>query len=298
MPSSSNRKQWLTSLALTLATATTNTSAFSTIPSRYNNNGIPTATAALKPKSPQSTHTLYLSDASDNFPSDSSSDPIVDVQSSPYEPTESENLVASILSSIPEDDSSSSSARGPAINISSETRSDINEALLRLESLNPTDDRPTDSPLMNGVWSLRYAGGYDEDWALPSPTRQLALFLYSGGYSPGLFALRLAGSLPKGLVETGDLEISISREQPRIEAKIDVTLFGGASNSVLVKARLDSTSDVRLTETYESATVLDQSIDLPQALQYSRDLYVTYLDEEILVVRDGSGVPEILVRKQ
>merc|ERR1740117_1710136 len=174
--------------------------------------------------------------------------------------------------------------------MSEETRSTINESILKLEAMNPTD-MPASSDLVNGVWSLKYSGGYSSEWALPSPTRQLALFLYSGGYSPGLFALRLAGSLPKGLVETGELEIAISREQPRIEAKIDVTLLGGTSNSVIVTARLDSVSDVRLTETYESATVLDQSIDLPQALQYSRDLYVTYLDEEILVVRDGSGVP-------
>jgi len=192
MPSSSSRKQWLTTLALTIATATTTTTAFCPVSSHHTHR---------PPSTP-----LLLSDAAESFPSDSSNDPVFDVQSSPYEPTESENLVASILSNIPEDDSSSA-ARGPAINISRETRSDINEALLRLESLNPTDDRPSDSPLMNGVWSLRYAGGYDEDWALPSPTRQLALFLYSGGYSPGLFALRLAGSLPKGLVETGELEI-------------------------------------------------------------------------------------------
>lgn len=229
--------------------------------------------------------TLFLSDADDSFPSDSSPDPVVDVQSEPYEPTESESLIASILSSA------------EIGNISRDVRSDMNEALLKLESLNPTEN-PTSSPLMNGVWSLKYAGGYDEDWALKSPTRQLALFLYSGGYSPGLFALRLASAIPKSVVETGELEISISREQPRVEAVVDVTILGGGSNSVIVNARLDTVSGVRLTETYESATVLDQSIDLPQALQYSRDLYVTYLDEELLVVRDSSGVPEILVRKQ
>jgi len=240
-------------------------------------------------------NTLFLSDVADDFPSDSSA-PVVDVQSEDVIPTESESLVASILSNIPSNDGYDDT-QGPAINISSAARADINEALFKLEALNPTD-RPAESPLLNGVWSLSYAGGYDEDWALQSPTRQIALFLYSGGYSPGLFALRLASTLPKGLVETGDLEIAISREQPRIEAKIDVTLFGGSSNSVLVKARLEPLSDVRLTETYEAATVLDQAVDLPQALQYSRDLYITYLDEEILVVRDGSGVPEILVRKQ
>ena len=36
---------------------------------------------------------------------------------------------------------------------------------------------------------------------------KLALFLYSGGYSPGLFALRLASVIPKNVVETGELEI-------------------------------------------------------------------------------------------
>lgn len=67
------------------------------------------------------------------------------------------------------------------------------------------------SPLLNGVWELHYAAGYEADWALPSRTRQLALILYSGGYSPDLFALNLANKLPSVLVDVGDLEISISR---------------------------------------------------------------------------------------
>lgn len=279
-------------LALALFTPTT-LSAFS--PTHSHRQVRPTSNNKQLSDGYISKSSLFLSDVADDFPSDSSSAPVVDVQSEDLKPTESENLVASILSNIPND--GYDDTQGPAINISSAARADINEALLKLEALNPTD-RPAESPLLNGVWSMRYAGGYDEDWALQSPTRQIALFLYSGGYSPGLFALRLASTLPKGLVETGDLEIAISREQPRVEAKVDVTLFGGSSNSVLVKARLEPLSDVRLTETYEAATILDQGVDLPQALQYSRDLYITYLDEEILVVRDGSGVPEILVRKQ
>lgn len=129
-------------------------------------------------------------------------------------------------------------------------------------------------------------------------SRQLALFLYSGGYSPGLFALNLAQKLPSQIVSVGDLEISISREQPRIEAKVDVKTFGSFASSVVVKARLEVESEVRLRETYESATVMDRNIELPELLQYSRDLYVTYVDEDILVVRDGSGVPELLVRKE
>jgi len=247
-----------------------------------NNNVFKTIAASTK-NTPTMT---FMSDMADDFPSDSSSEEMIDVVSETVEPTPSDNIITSILDDLPTD----------SMTTTKETRASINEALLKLECMNPTED-PTSSPLLNGVWALKYSGGYDNEWALNSPTRQIALFLYSGGYSPGLFALSLANSLPSGLVELGDLEIAISREQPRIEAKIDVTLFGGASNEVIVKAGLDTKSDVRMTETYEAASLLGQNVDLPQAVQYARDLYVTYLDEDILVVRDGSGVPEILMRK-
>lgn len=230
---------------------------------------------------------MHMSDMSEDFPSDSSSEDMIDVESVDVEPTPSDNLISSILDDLPEG----------SFATDKETRAKINEALLKLEAMNPTED-PASSSLLNGVWSMKYAGGYDSEWALNSPTRQIALFLYSGGYSPGIFALSLASSLPSSLVEVGDLQISISREQPRVEAKIDVTLLGGTSNDVVVKAALEPQSGVRLTETYESATVLGQSVDLPKVVQYSRDLYITYLDEDVLVVRDGSGVPEILMRKQ
>lgn len=236
---------------------------------------------------------LAEADYDDSYPSDSSEDQhftveeeasaTIDVDTKPS--TESEVVVSSIIDYLP-------STLGE---VSSEDRAAINEAVLRLEALNPTED-PAYSPLINGVWTLKYAGGYS-DPKIPSPTRQLALFLYSGGYSPGLFALSLAQNLPSQLVELGDLEISISRAQPRIEAKIDVKLFGGSEETVEVKARLEEESGLRFTETYESASVLGQTVDIPEQLQYSRELYVSYVDDDILVVRDGAGVPEILVRK-
>lgn len=234
-----------------------------------------------------------LADYDDSYPSDSSEDDhftveaeaaTIDVANKPA--TASESVVSSILDALP------ASISG---DVSSYDRAAINEAILKLEALNPTAD-PVYSPLLNGVWTLRYAGGYAEP-KVPSPTRDLALFLYAGGYSPGLFALGLAQKLPAGLVELGDLEISISRAQPRIEAKVDVRLFGGAEDAVVVRARIEEQSGLRFAEVYESASVLGQNVDLPEALQYARDLYVSYVDEDILVVRDGAGVPEILVRK-
>jgi len=220
------------------------------------------------------------SDSSDSFFDDDNE--VVTVESEEFSPTESEILVTSVLD---------------LISLDEEPQAEINEVLLKLETLNPTP-KPATSPLLNGIWELRYAGLYTSKGSLSSPTRQLALFLYSG--SPGLFALQLAKQLPSNLVDiVGTLDITISREAPRVEGLVTVnTLFGGES-SVEVKSNLEVLSDIRIRETYESATVLGgQVIDLPEFLQYTRDIYVTYVDEELLVIRDGSGVPELLIRKE
>jgi hypothetical protein len=140
---------------------------------------------------------LLMSDLADDSPSDTSNEDTIDIQSEAIEPTVSESIVSSIFDELPE---------GLVTSVSKDTRAKINEAVLKLEAMNPTEE-PTMSPLLNGIWSLRYVGGYDDDWALKSPTRQLALFAYSGGYSPGMFALSLASSLPTGLIDVGELEI-------------------------------------------------------------------------------------------
>jgi hypothetical protein len=254
-------------------------------------------TAALARTSSKTSSRLFMSEPSDTstddtsfiYASDGDSD-VVDTESSNYTPTAGEAMVSNIMDMMPR--------QLGADNVSDETRSAINEALYKLEALNPTTS-PTVSPLLNGVWELRYVGGYSSDWALPSPTRQLALFLYSGGYSPGTFALALAQKLPSSVVDVGDLEIAISRQQPRVEATVPVKILGGGESKIVVQARLETKSDLRMRETYESAQLVGNNvIELPQPLQYARDLYVTYVDEDLLIVRDASGVPEVLVRKE
>jgi len=255
------------------------TSAFSFIPSlkhsSANTNGLQRAVTPL-----------FMSD---DAPSDSSSDDTVEVDSVPFEPTQTEELVTGLMGEMPE---------SITMDISQSARASISETILKLERLNPTES-PCLSNLLNGVWSLKYSGGYASEWALPSPTRQIALFLYSGGYSPGIFGISLAQQLPSSLVEIGEVSISISREQPRVMAEVDVStaLSSSSGSTVAVTARLDLESDVRFTETYEKVSVLGREVELPSMVQYSRELFVTYLDDEILIVRDASGVPEILVRK-
>ena len=98
--------------------------------------------------------------SSDPFYDDAVEDDVVTVESESYTPTTAEALVTDVLDMIP------SSFTG----IDDEKRAVINEVLLKLEALNPTKN-PCNSPLLNGVWELRYAAGYSAEGALQSPTR-------------------------------------------------------------------------------------------------------------------------------
>ncbi len=94
--------------------------------------------------SSQSPTRLFLSDE----PSDTSSDyyyddDVVTVESESFSPTEAEVMVTSVLDLIP----------SLVASASEEKRAEINEALLKLEALNPTPE-PALSPLLNGVWEL------------------------------------------------------------------------------------------------------------------------------------------------
>ena len=75
-------------------------------------------------------------------------------------------------------------------------RPEVGELLLKLERTNPTED-PARSRLLNGVWELQFAGAPGPG-LLDSPTRELALSLYSAGYSPGAL-LQFLKKLPPPL---------------------------------------------------------------------------------------------------
>jgi len=175
-------------------------------------------------------------------------------------------------------------------------RAEINELVLKLEPLNPTESAASSS-LLNGVWELLYTGGYGMGF-FDSPTREIALALYTGGFRPGLFA-NLISKLPGPLatmVEFNDVELTIKREQPRVEAAASLVVAGN-EQKVKLTGQLDSPSAMRLRETLVKADFFGQSADLQGPLRTQRDLFVSFLDDDLLVVRDESGVPDIWLRK-
>jgi len=65
---------------------------------------------------------------------------------------------------------------------------------------------------------------------------------------------------------------------------------------VKVNCELEAESDVRLRETYKSLEVYGRFVEVPASLQYERTMFISYLDDDMMVARDETGAPDILFR--
>jgi hypothetical protein len=161
----------------------------------------------------------------------------------------------------------------------------VGEMLLKLEAQNPTAS-PANSPLLNGKWK----------------------FLYASGASPGLKTLQLllqsskiAPKSPSGadIVDIGDTYLTISPMQPRAVAEVKVRLLS-FENTIKLASNLEEESAARLSETYDSieSEYMDFRLPLQQPAEFKRSVLISYLDDELMVVRDAMGRPDILSRVQ
>lgn len=175
------------------------------------------------------------------------------------------------------------------------TRGRVNEAIVQIERLNPTEE-PVYSELLDGTWAVRYTASFAPG-LFESPTRELALFLYGGGFSLGSALSSFAEGFWGGV-----LDVKTGSKTVRIEAGRDVEAVaeierGGSRDSLRYSAELMPLSSRRMSEeimSLELPAPLGKQ-DLP--LELRRTILITYLDEDLMVVRDESGVPEVLVRE-
>eukprot|EP01040_Poterioochromonas_malhamensis_P005289 gene5289-5672_t len=153
------------------------------------------------------------------------------------------------------------------------TRGEINEFVLQLEKQNPTSD-PAYSPLVNGVWEV----------------------LTTGIASPGMIGFQAIKALPGDFIDASDVTITISSAAPRVKAETFVKI-GFSKINVSIITNIVAKSGLRLTETYESGKIGVLDVPLTNINLFTRDLLITYLDEDLLIARDPLGTPEILRRK-
>ncbi|CAA7060647.1 unnamed protein product [Microthlaspi erraticum] len=184
---------------------------------------------------------------------------------------------------------------------------DVNERITSLERLNPTP-RPTTSPYLEGRWS----------------------FEWFGSNSPGSLAARVISErFPSTFVSLSNMEIFI--KDASAKATANIKLLNMIENKVIVSSKLTVEGPLRMKEEYlegmlESPTVIEEAVPeqlrgvlaqatttlqqlpapvkdtfanglrIPLGGTYQRFFMISYLDDEILIVRDTTGVPEVLTR--
>ncbi|CAJ1366964.1 unnamed protein product [Effrenium voratum] len=174
-------------------------------------------------------------------------------------------------------------------------RGRVDEAIVKLERMNQVEE-PVFSTMLDGTWIVKYAGSYAPG-ILSSPTRELALFLYGGGFSLG----NALSSFASGFwgqsigVKLGSKKVQITGGRD-VEASADVEV-AGKKETLRYKAELMPLSSLSMSEEVISVKLPEPIGDQDLPLELRRRLLVTYLDEEMMVVRDESGVAEVLVKE-
>lgn len=175
-------------------------------------------------------------------------------------------------------------------------RGRVDEAIVSLERFNAQNE-PVYSTLLDGTWNVKYAGSYAPG-LLSSPTREIALFLYGGGFSLG----NALSSFTQGFWGQ-TLGMKLGSKTVLIQGGRDVVAsaiieVAGRKDTLSYKSELMPLSASRMSEEVVSIVLPDPlgKQDLP--LELRRSILVTYLDEDLMVVRDESGIPEVLQRDQ
>ncbi|KAK2965551.1 hypothetical protein RJ640_016693 [Escallonia rubra] len=186
-------------------------------------------------------------------------------------------------------------------------RIDVNERIIGLERLNPTP-RPTTSPLLEGRWNFHWFG--------------------SG--SPGLLAAKfIFERFPSTLFNLSKMDAVIKDLSAKITA--NMKLLNAIESNFVLSTKLSVEGPLRMKEEYvegifESPNINEETIpvqlrgafgqavstaqQLPAPIRdavasglkvplggtFQRLFMISYLDGEILIIRDTAGIPEVLTR--
>ncbi|PIA48590.1 hypothetical protein AQUCO_01400878v1 [Aquilegia coerulea] len=185
-------------------------------------------------------------------------------------------------------------------------RIDVNERITGLERLNPTP-RPTTSPFLEGRWNCEWLGTSSPILFVTKliferfPSTLVSLLgvdvAIKDGYAIVTANTKFLNSIESKFILTTKLSVegplrmkeeSVEGvfETPKVnEEAIPEQLKGALGQAVGTLQQLPLPTDL-----------MTSGLKIPLGGLYERLYMISYLDEEILILRDTSGVPEVLTR--
>ncbi|XP_068648584.1 probable plastid-lipid-associated protein 13, chloroplastic [Aristolochia californica] len=186
-------------------------------------------------------------------------------------------------------------------------RIDVNERITGLERLNPTP-RPTTSPYLEGRWSFQWFGA-------GSPGLFAAKFLFErfptiianlldmdmlikDGYSKATANLKFLGSIDSKVTLTCKVSVEgpLRMKEEYVEGIIDTPTV----SEEVIPEQLKSAFGQALGTLQQLPVPIKEAaangVKIPLNGTFQRMFMISYLDEEILIIRDTAGVPDVLTR--
>ncbi|KAL5213604.1 hypothetical protein ABZP36_002756 [Zizania latifolia] len=184
---------------------------------------------------------------------------------------------------------------------------DVNERIVGLERLNPTP-RPTTSPFLEGRWNFEWfgdssPGAFTARFLFERSPTTVAHFtgldvLIKDGYSKISSNLKFLNTVKSKFLLTTQLSVEgpIRMKEEYVEGLIEIPRIRDESLPEQLKGLIGQTVGALQQLPAPIRDAVSEGIKLPLNGMFQRLFTISYLDEEILIIRDASGAPDVLTK--
>ncbi|XP_059428744.1 probable plastid-lipid-associated protein 13, chloroplastic [Corylus avellana] len=186
-------------------------------------------------------------------------------------------------------------------------RIDVNERITGLERLNPTP-RPTTSPFLEGRWNFEWFGSGSPGFAaarfiferFPSTLANLPKMdvVIKDGYAKITAKLKFLNSIESKFVLSTKLSVEgpLRMKEEYVEGTMESPTIIEETLPEQLKGALGQATNTMQQLPVPIRDVITSGLTIPLGGTFQRLYMISYLDDEILIIRDTAGVPEVLTR--
>ncbi|KAL3327128.1 hypothetical protein AABB24_037695 [Solanum stoloniferum] len=186
-------------------------------------------------------------------------------------------------------------------------RADVNERIIALERLNPTP-RPTTSPFLEGLWNFEWFGTSSPVFLatrllfgrIPSTLANLSKLdlLIRNGYGTAIAHVKLLNTIENKFVLSSKFSVEgpLRMKEEYVEGIFETPKVDEDIVPEQLKGALDQAVNTLQQLPVPIIDTVSRGLKIPLGEAFQRLIIISYLDEEILIVRNTAGEPEVLTR--
>eukprot|EP00262_Sarcandra_glabra_P003481 TRINITY_DN14210_c0_g1_i1.p1 TRINITY_DN14210_c0_g1~~TRINITY_DN14210_c0_g1_i1.p1 ORF type:complete len:314 (+),score=48.04 TRINITY_DN14210_c0_g1_i1:218-1159(+) len=186
-------------------------------------------------------------------------------------------------------------------------RIDVNERITGLERLNPTP-RPTTSPFLEGRWNFQWFGAGSPGLfaarylfeRFPSTIAYLqgVDVLVKDGYAKATATMKFLNSIEEKFILTTKLSVEgpLRMKEEYVEGIFEAPTVSEDALPEQLKGAFGQAVGTLQQLPVPIKDAMANGLKIPLSGTFQRLFMISYLDEEILIIRDTAGVPDVLTR--